>query len=59
MFNVMKQKTDIMNKIILPLIFFYLTIGSTSGQDQKSINYGDNKEAGKFKTINGLSAQYN
>lgn len=52
------QKNNIMNKIILPFIFFYLTIGSIVGQDQISIIYGDNKEAGKFKMINGINLYY-
>jgi len=47
-----------MNKIILTFIFIYLTIGSIAGQDQKSIIYGDNKEAGKFKMINGINLYY-
>lgn len=47
-----------MNKIILTLIFMYLTIGALTGQDQKSITYGDNKEAGNFKMINGLNIYY-
>jgi hypothetical protein len=48
-----------MNKSFLTLLFLFLTIKSAIAQVQSSTNYGDNKEAGNFKSINGLSTPYN
>jgi pimeloyl-ACP methyl ester carboxylesterase len=52
------KKNNIMYRIFLTFIFFYLTISSIAGQDQRSVIYGDNKEAGKFKKINGINLYY-
>jgi pimeloyl-ACP methyl ester carboxylesterase len=47
-----------MNKIILTFIFYYSVISSIAAQEERSVNYGDNKDAGKFKIINGINLYY-
>jgi len=42
------------NKNLLAFLIFTSTINILHGQTQFSINYGDNKEAGNFKKINGI-----
>src|SRR5436190_23133413 len=46
-----------MNRNLLSLIFFLWTLHSF-GQDQAAIKYGDNKIAGNYKKINGISMYY-
>ena len=46
------------NKILLAFLIFAFTINTSYGQSQSSINYGDNKEAGNFKEINGINFYY-
>jgi pimeloyl-ACP methyl ester carboxylesterase len=45
-------------KTLLAFLIFTLTINISHGQIQSSINYGDNKEAGNFKKINGINLYY-
>lgn len=45
-------------KTLLAFLIFTLTINISHGQIQYSINYGDNKEAGNFKKINGINLYY-
>ena len=47
-----------MKKSIFILLFVCLTIGKIIGQPQPTINYGDNKDAGSFKYINGINLYY-
>ena len=46
------------NKILLAFLIFLFTINISYGQTQSSINYGNNKEAGNFKKINGIRFYY-
>jgi pimeloyl-ACP methyl ester carboxylesterase len=46
-----------MKKLILNLIFTSLTL-CTNAQLQTIINYGDNKEAGGYKEVNGIKMYY-
>ena len=46
------------NKNLLAFLIFTSTINILHGQTQFSINYGDNKEAGNFKKINGINLYY-
>ena len=46
------------NKTIVACIIIILIVNRSTGQDQFSINYGDNKEAGNFKKINGINLYY-
>ena len=46
------------NKNLLAFLIFASAINILHGQTQFSINYGDNKEAGNFKKINGISLYY-
>jgi len=46
------------NKSLLVFLIFILPINILHGQTQSSINYGDNKEAGNFKKINGINLYY-
>ena len=46
------------NKILLAFLIFLFTINILYGQTQSSINYGNNKEAGNFKKINGIRFYY-
>ena len=43
---------------IFALAVFTSTIHLSYGQNQSSINYGNNKEAGNFKKINGIDLYY-
>lgn len=45
-------------RIILAFLLFASTCSIVHAQDQYSINYGDNKEAGNFKRINGIDLYY-
>ena len=45
-------------KILVTLLIVTLTINASNVQGQSSINYGDNKEAGNFKKINGINLYY-
>jgi pimeloyl-ACP methyl ester carboxylesterase len=46
------------NKTLACLLIFTSIINISNGQTQPSINYGDNKEAGSFKKINGINLYY-
>ncbi len=46
------------NKNLLALLIFISTINILHGQTQYSIRYGDNKDAGNFKKINGINLYY-
>src|SRR5215217_945212 len=46
------------NKNLLVFLILISTINILHGQTQFSINYGDNKEAGNFKKINGINLYY-
>ena len=46
------------NKNLLAFLIFTSTINLLHGQTQVSINYGDNKEAGGFKKVNGINLYY-
>jgi len=46
------------NKNLLAFLILISTINILHGQTQFSINYGDNKEAGNFKKINGINLYY-
>jgi pimeloyl-ACP methyl ester carboxylesterase len=46
------------NKNLLAFLIFTSTINILHGQSQNSINYGNNKEAGNFKKINGINLYY-
>ena len=45
-------------KNLLAFLIFTSTINILHGQTQYSIKYGDNKEAGNFKKINGINLYY-
>ena len=45
-------------KNLLAFLIFTSTINILHGQTQSSINYGDNKEAGNYKKINGINLYY-
>jgi pimeloyl-ACP methyl ester carboxylesterase len=45
-------------KTLLAFLIFTSTINISHGQTQSSINYGDNKEAGNYKKINGINLYY-
>jgi len=47
-----------MNKNLLAFLIFTSAINLLHGQTQYSINYGNNKEAGNFKKINGINLYY-
>ena len=46
------------SKRLLVFLLFISTIGTSYGQTPPSINYGDNKEAGNFKKVNGINIYY-
>jgi pimeloyl-ACP methyl ester carboxylesterase len=46
------------NKNLLAFLIFTSAISVLYGQTQLSINYGNNKEAGNFKKINGINLYY-
>jgi len=46
------------NKNLLVFLIFTSTINISHGQSQYSIKYGDNKEAGNYKKINGINLYY-
>jgi pimeloyl-ACP methyl ester carboxylesterase len=46
-----------MNKLILSFIILFFNLYSAIGQD-KPIEYGNNKEAGNYKKINGIKLYY-
>src|SRR6266496_2831395 len=46
------------NKTLVAFLIFTSTINISNGQTQSAINYGDNKEAGNFKKINGINLYY-
>jgi pimeloyl-ACP methyl ester carboxylesterase len=46
------------NNILLALFIVTLIINPSNGQGQSSTNYGDNKEAGNYKKINGINLYY-
>jgi pimeloyl-ACP methyl ester carboxylesterase len=46
------------SKNLLAFLLFTSTITILHGQSQSSINYGDNKEAGNFKKVNGINLYY-
>lgn len=46
------------NKNLLAFLIFTSTINILHGQTQYSIKYGDNKDAGNFKKINGIYLYY-
>jgi len=45
-------------KHLLAFLIFTSTVGLLHGQTQSSIKYGDNKEAGNYKKINGINIYY-
>ncbi len=47
-----------MNKNLLAFLIFTSTFNISHGQSQYSIKYGDNKEAGNYKKINGINLYY-
>ncbi len=55
--NVNKFMT-LLTKSILPVFFFLLIVSDLSGQRLTSIQYGNNKEAGNFKKVNGIKLYY-
>lgn len=46
------------NKAVMVLLFLLLAINTSNGQGETFANYGDNKEAGDFKKINGINLYY-
>jgi pimeloyl-ACP methyl ester carboxylesterase len=46
------------NKSLFAFLLFTSTISILHGQGQYSINYGNNKEAGNYKKINGIDLYY-
>jgi pimeloyl-ACP methyl ester carboxylesterase len=46
------------NKNLLAFLIFTSSINILHGQTQYSIKYGDNKEAGNYKKINGINLYY-
>jgi pimeloyl-ACP methyl ester carboxylesterase len=46
------------NKTLIVFLIFTSTINISNGQTQPAINYGNNKEAGNFKKINGINLYY-
>jgi pimeloyl-ACP methyl ester carboxylesterase len=46
-----------MKRLILNLVFISLAL-CTNAQQQTTINYGDNKEAGGYKEVNGIRMYY-
>jgi pimeloyl-ACP methyl ester carboxylesterase len=46
------------NKHLLTFLIFTSAVSLLHGQTQPSIKYGDNKEAGNFKKINGINLYY-
>ena len=46
------------NKNLLVFLILISAINILHGQDQYSIKYGDNKEAGNYKKINGINLYY-
>src|SRR5215831_1480734 len=49
---------DRIHKCLLALLLFTSTSNLLNAQSQYSINYGDNKEAGGFKKVNGINLYY-
>ena len=47
-----------MNRSLLVFLIFTSTINILHGQSQSPIKYGDNKEAGNSKIINGINLYY-
>lgn len=47
-----------LSKSIIVLFFFLSTKSSVIGQVQPTIKYGDNKDAGNYKIINGINLYY-
>lgn len=45
-------------KTVAALLFLLLTTSLSNGQEQPFTNYGDNKEAGNFKRVNGINLYY-
>src|SRR5215831_7320473 len=45
-------------KFLLAFLIFTATSNLLNAQSQYSINYGDNKEAGNFKKVNGINIYY-
>jgi pimeloyl-ACP methyl ester carboxylesterase len=57
----MRNKNENMNNInkrLLAFLIFTSTVNILYGQNQNSINYGNNKEAGSYKKINGINLYY-
>lgn len=52
------EKMNTINKTLLAFLIFTSAINLSNGQTQSSINYGNNKEAGNFKKINGINLYY-
>lgn len=49
---------NIVYKSLLALLIFTSIFNSSLAQTQYSTNYGDNKEAGNFKKVNGINIYY-
>lgn len=49
---------NIVAKYFLTFLLFTSAINLVQGQSQQSIKYGDNKEAGNYKKINGINLYY-
>ena len=47
-----------MNKNLFTLVLFVLSVNLLHGQNQAAIKYGDNKEAGGYKKVNGINLYY-
>lgn len=49
---------NILKKAISALLIFTLTINISHAQSAPAINYGNNKEAGNYKKVNGINLYY-
>jgi alpha-beta hydrolase superfamily lysophospholipase len=49
---------NILKTGLLAFLIFSSTINILHAQNQQAINYGNNKEAGNFKKINGINLYY-
>lgn len=47
-----------LKRTIVQIFFLFVALGNLKGQGQTSVQYGNNKEAGKFKNVNGIRLYY-
>jgi len=47
-----------LNRVFIIINFFCFSILVVNGQGQIQIDYGNNKEAGNYKKINGINLYY-